>query len=139
MPLQDGSVRQEYELPLVLSRTKWAAAGSRRSRVPVTAVDSEVAWPGVRGGHAGWGHGVGARSGRRNDDGDRSPHRLSWVTRLQRPRQSAYAAIAKRSSLAFTDLRGLRPSPFGLPAHLCPPCRDQFTPTEAHRYVLGWR
>ena len=30
------------------------------------------------------------------------------------------------------DLRGLRPSPFGLPAHLHPPCRSQYTPTRTH-------
>ena len=78
------------------------------------------------------------RADARHDDGDRSPHRLSWVTRLQRPRQSAYAATAKRSSLAFMVLRGLRPSPLELPAHLCPPCRNQYTPTQAHsRMHLG--
>lgn len=70
--------------------------------------------------------------------GAQGPHRLSWVTRLKRPRQSAYAATAKRSSLAFMVLRGLRPSPLGLPAHHCPPCRNRYIPTETHTSPCAW-
>ena len=36
------------------------------------------------------------------------------------------------------DLCGLRPSPLGLPAHLCPPCRSQYTPNQTHSAECPW-
>src|SRR5574343_1451522 len=36
------------------------------------------------------------------------------------------------------DLCGLRPSPDELPAHLCPPCRNQYTPIQTHSAECPW-
>src|SRR5574343_741458 len=36
------------------------------------------------------------------------------------------------------DLCGLRRSPDELPAHLCPPCRNQYTPNQTHSDECPW-